>query len=171
MVMRLLFLLLLLVAPLQASASSARQADLKQLVTLSSDIVVGQVQHRQSFWQGQRIYTKHIVSVDDTWRGPSTQKSVEVLTLGGVVGDLGQHVAGSPKLQLGDQIVLFLARDSRQGLHPVGLSQGVFYIGAATAKGHPAYRDLREFDFLGNQPETFPTTLEDLRARVKEVAQ
>ena len=171
MVMRLLCLLLLLVAPLQAAASSALQADLKQLVSLSSDVVVGQVQDRQSFWQGQRIYTKHIISVDDTWRGPSTQKSVEVLTLGGVVGDLGQHVAGSPKLQLGDQLVLFLARDSNQGLHPVGLSQGVFYIGVATPKGHPTYRDLREFDFIGNQHEVFPGTLEALKVSVKEVLQ
>ena len=169
--MRLLFILLMVMLPALASASSAKQASLKELVTLSTDIVVGQVETRESFWQKQRIYTKHLVSVRESWRGTQTEKTIEVLTLGGVVGNLGQSVDGSPKLKQGQQVLLFMVRDQQSGLHPIGLSQGVFYLGERTEKGQQAYRDLRAFGFLNDESSSFPSTLEGLRTRVEEVLQ
>ena len=171
MTMRLLFTLLLVMLPALASASTARQASLKELVELSSDIVIGNVEHRESFWQDQRIYTKHVISVRETWRGQKTEKAIEVLTLGGVVDNLGQSVEGSPKLKKGESVLLFMTRDSRAALHPVGLSQGVFYLGAPSPRGQPIGRDLRAFGFLNDESASFPDTLEALRARVKEVLQ
>ncbi len=169
--MRLLFTLLLVMLPALASASTARQASLKELVELSTDIVVGNVEHRESFWQDQRIYTKHLISVRETWRGKKTEKTIEVLTLGGVVANLGQSVAGSPKLEQGKSVLLFMTRDNRAALHPVGLSQGVFYLGSPGPQGQPIGRDLRAFGFLNDESASFPDTLETLRARVKEVLQ
>ena len=123
----------------------------------------------ESFWDNQRIYTKHLVSVQETWFGKQSEKTIEVLTLGGVVGNLGQSVDGSPKLEQGQQVLLFMARDAKAGLHPIGLSQGVFYLGAQTPKGQLAYRDLDAFGFINDTAASFPRTLEELRVRVKEV--
>ena len=167
--MRLALIVAMLILPAQASASSARQASLTELVELSTDIVVGQVETRESFWDKQRIYTKHLVSVQETWFGKQSEKTIEVLTLGGVVGNLGQSVDGSPKLEQGQQVLLFMARDAKAGLHPIGLSQGVFYLGAQTPKGQLAYRDLDAFGFINDTAASFPRTLEELRVRVKEV--
>ena len=167
--MRFAFIVLILMLPALASASSAKQASLKELVDLSTDIVVGQVETRQSFWEKQRIYTKHLVTVQDTWLGAQSEKTIQVLTLGGVVGEFGQNVDGSPKLQPGQQVLLFMVRDARAGLHPIGLSQGVFYLGQQTPKGQRVSRDLRAFGFINDASASFPNTLEELRVRVKEI--
>ena len=167
--MRFAFILSVLMLPSLAFASSAKQASLKELVDLSTDIVVGQVETRESFWEKQRIYTKHLVTVHEAWHGDQREKTIEVLTLGGVVGKYGQNVDGSPKLQPGQKVLLFMARDTNAGLHPIGLSQGVFYLGQPTPKGQLATRDLRAFGFINDAADSFPNTLEELRVRVKEV--
>lgn len=147
-------------------SSAARKADLSELVTLSSDIVVGIVSQSETFWQGRRIFTRHTLETGEVWRGQeSANRPLTFLTMGGRVGNIAQHVAGTPKVQLGERVVLFLARDGQNLLHPVGMTQGVFHV-----RSNVLRRDLSAFEFINPEAVPVPRQLSELKRAVLEVA-
>lgn len=170
--MRHMMLILMMVfMPSMVMGSPARQADLTELVQLSSDILVGVVSQSESYWDGRRIVTRHVLETSDVWRGSERANSpVYVLTLGGQVGEIAQRVSGASTFRQGDEVVLFLARSQRGELHPVGLSQGVFHVGAAQVELKPLHRKLKAFEFINPLAQPFPKGLRALKAAVMEVA-
>ena len=129
--MRLSFMALCLAASWgpSAHASTARRLSLQELVRRSDLIVLGQVEQEESFWQGPRIYTLSKVRVDELWAGRDhTPQQVNVLTLGGQVGDIGQRVEGASAPMVGERVVMTL-KAAAGGEHlPVGMAQGIFVI-------------------------------------------
>ena len=84
---RLILILMMVSMPSWVMGSPARQADLPELVELSSDILVGVVSQSESYWDGRRIMTRHVLETTDVWRGSERSSGpIYFVTLGGRVG-------------------------------------------------------------------------------------
>ena len=141
------------------------------MTQLSSDILVGTVSSSESYWDGRRIMTRHVLETSDVWRGDERSGPVYFVTMGGRVGEIAQHVSGTPDVRKGDELVLFLARSQRNQLHPVGLAQGVFYLGKPLQAVRPVARNLKAFEFMNRQVKPFPEQLHTLKNAVLEAIQ
>jgi hypothetical protein len=93
--------------------------------------------HARWAGDGMRIVTEVEFEVLRTWRGPSSAR-LTAMVPGGVVGRIGQRVAGAPAFHEGDEVVVFLeARGDRFVLTALG--EGVFPI-VRTAEGQVVTR-------------------------------
>ena len=90
-----------------------------------------------SAWEDRRIYTFTRVRVDEGIAGDlGTGAEAWVVTRGGVVGDVGQHVDGEAVLHVGEPSLLFLRPDAKSpGLYIVTVrGQGQFILQQDEAK-------------------------------------
>jgi hypothetical protein len=107
------FAVLLLLA--QSAGATTVPALTPAQVAARSDVVVeGRVLSRESAWVGRRIFTFVTFEVDATLRGSlaaaeARTRRVTVAIPGGVVGGLGQKVAGAPVLDDGARYALCLS--------------------------------------------------------------
>ena len=156
-----------------AQGSTARRASLQALVDNSNLVTVATVTARDAFWEGGRIYTRNTIQVEEVWlsdkiadfkkaESKDTPQSLELLTLGGVVGDIGQKVSGSPQLRRGASYLLFLVQGDSNQWHVVGLSQGVLQIEGDTLLPLPESHDLH----LIGPGSDLPTSRSKLRLQV-----
>lgn len=113
----------------------SREAELVAVVTPTAE--------RRSYWREGRIHTDVVCAVTATIKGPAAA-TVRVRLPGGVVGDLGQRVAGAPELPAGVPVVVFLsgAREGARfvlsmaaGVLPVGTAGGVVQVLPARTEG------------------------------------
>ncbi|WP_437932831.1 hypothetical protein [Sorangium sp. So ce341] len=120
----------LLSGPRAAQAAVAIQLSLDELVAAASYVVVATATEQHSRWEelggAERIVTYTRLSIDRTVAG-QPDADVWVRTLGGVVGDVGQHVAGDAQLRIGAQAMIFVSRTS-SALVVSGLAQGHYPI-------------------------------------------
>ncbi len=158
----------LVLAAAGAAAMSTRVAGLSELATRADLVVLGTATTRESFWSGGRILTRVRVTAEEVWSGDARPgDSVEVLTLGGEVGGIGQSVAGSVAVSPGERVALMLAGDAKRGFFPLGLWQGVVRVRGAgeSARVERAVPDVR---VVGELPASLPSTLAELRSAVLE---
>lgn len=111
-----------------ASATVIVAMDLPALVSQSSHVVHGTVTQGQAQWapDGRHIQTRWQVQVLDTAKGAPVG-ALDVITPGGVVGDIGQRVAGAPALAVQQEVLLFLA-PGHGAFEVVGMAQGVWPV-------------------------------------------
>ncbi|MBK8259493.1 MAG: hypothetical protein IPK82_43405 [Polyangiaceae bacterium] len=113
-----------------AEASVSVLLSLDELLTASSSVVVGTAVERKSQWEefptGKRIVTYTKIKVEKTITG-SNSTEVWVRTLGGVVGELGQSVAGEAQIATGSKSVLFLMKRGETTV-VAGMAQGHFPV-------------------------------------------
>lgn len=153
-----------------AAATTIRLLPLDQLAADADLVLVGIPQSHDSYWQGTRIVTRYHVRVQSVWgqTGP-VGPFVDVIALGGIVGSIGQQVAGATRLELGRSYVLFLHADTDHGGYlTVGMRQGVFAVDTSgpvptVTQLEPAAR------VVGPSGPTLPHSLEALRRAVGEV--
>lgn len=100
-----------------------------EMVAGSTDVVRGKVVDSISFWgeSGKMIYTEHQVQVDETWVGDAAG-IVTVRTPGGKVGDYTVEAHGFPRLEEGENVVLFLSPGERGTMRIHGYQQGHFRV-------------------------------------------
>lgn len=117
-----------------AEASTAVAYTLEELIDAAPTVVIAKAIERESKWEkvgdSKRIvtYTKLEIASEVLGAGP---KTVWVRTLGGVVGKIGQQVAGEARFELGRTSLVFLAQA------PAGIT-----VVAGAAQGHyPAVAD------------------------------
>jgi hypothetical protein len=113
----------------RAFASLARELSLEVLLFNSEHVVVATPLDSSSDWAelgGQRrIVTDVRVRVEDTLAlKPPAQSELIVRLLGGVVGKLGQRVAGEVRLVQGEPCTLFLTAASPTLTYVTGRAQG-----------------------------------------------
>ncbi len=116
---------------------------LAQSATLVIRGRVGQVQSR--FTEGERgVVTEAEVRVEEALKG-AAPTTVVVRQPGGVVGRIGQHVAGTARFHEGEEVVLFLdpVRGERQTFHPLAMALGKVSLQASPAGDRRAVRHLR----------------------------
>ncbi len=74
---------------------------------------------------GERIVTDVVLEVSEVAKGDLSEgERMEVLLLGGAVGELGMQVSGEAVLEPGEEYLLFLRRWNGTR-RPVGMAQGV----------------------------------------------
>ena len=160
-----LVFVLVLAFPLLANASSARQASLEELLDYSTLIVVGTPASRTSAWEKTRIYTTWDFLIEEVWLQEDTvdPKKLSALasltklaikTLGGIVGEIGQTVAGSPRLITGQTYLLFLTPSQEGSFFIVGLSQGAFEVNGESLRQLSQLGDMKIVDDRLELPST-----------------
>ncbi len=117
---------------LPAGATVVEALELEQLSQASELVVRGTALESSAEWVAGRrqIRTVTRVQVSDRLKGDPQAREVEVHTPGGTVGDITQKVSGSPQLEPGDEVVLFLKRrpGPRRLFQVVGMGQGRFSV-------------------------------------------
>jgi hypothetical protein len=133
-------------SPKGAEASTSLELSLADLLSKANLVVTGTPLDQTSLWEdseggrGRRIVTYTRVRVDTVIDDTGTTQAgseVWVRTLGGAVGDIGQHVDGEAVLSPETRALMFLRRRS-DGTHAVvGMSQGHYPLAAPVRAGEP----------------------------------
>ena len=113
--------------PADVSAGTAVRLDVAQLASRADLIVEGRVLQSRVIERDQMVETEYLLRVDRTFAGEDlSHRSVRIP--GGVLPDgRGMILAGVPRLLAGEDVLLFLSRESRSGVRmPIGLSQGKY---------------------------------------------
>jgi len=150
-----------------------------ELVNASASVVCGTPAERVSVWEdseggrGRRIVSYTRVHIDRVLDGKAGA-DVWVRTLGGEVGDLGQHVDGEAVLVQGQAALMFLSARSDGTSSVVGMGQGHYPL--ETPAGQPmrvsAPRALgRLLGKIGSQATRVPASMDLPGRTVEEVAQ
>lgn len=149
--------------------------DVPGLTQVSDVVLRGRVTKVEPRWSGDRarIFTFAEVELLQPLKGDA-QKTVQVTQPGGVIGDVGQHVAGVATFTPGEEVVLFLERRGPY-FTVTGMVQGKFKV-ERSADGKATARQSDELDALLLDPVTHQPTvrpalalpLESLEALVRK---
>jgi hypothetical protein len=148
-----------------ANAATLAAASVEEAARTSDAVARGRVLARAARWEGGRIVTDVEIAVSEAWKGAPGGR-VRVRVPGGVVGTIGQHVAGAPRFSEREEVVVFLAR-GRGGWRVNGLALGKFRVDGGLAT--PALEGIRAAPAparAGERP-VGPMALDELRRRVR----
>lgn len=100
---------MLLASNVSTAQCSQEHTDLTTLLSPSTMVVEAQVKNASSFWGsgGEMIYTRYELEVFQVFKGKA-RNTVELIALGGVVGDQAMKVMPSTELQVGEMGVFAL---------------------------------------------------------------
>jgi hypothetical protein len=115
-----------------------------------------------------RIYTRIELQVADVWKGPHKTKTFTLVQSGGTLGEEIATVDGQEEFSIGEEVVVFLALNSRNEGVVIGLSQGKFKV-----RKEPGGEKVVQNLFHGATPQTTKTkssrlSLAELKQRVQE---
>jgi len=172
------FLLSSLLGVGPATASVVRPHTVESLTERSSRVIRGRVVQQYSAWDEahRRIHTWTELEVLASWLPGDADRSEDALrvhTLGGVVGDLGMRVSGTPTFEVGAEVVVFLQPSAvdAEAFDVVGMSQGKFDVVDGWAE--PSVHGLAFVDPKDARPAAALPRLrvESLRERVRAAAE
>lgn len=164
---------IVLSAFLPLSASPVALLSIDQLAAKSDCVIHGAVIGKsvQKDAEG-RIYTQVRLHVQDVWKGKVQSNPFVIVHSGGILGSRRDSVSGGVHYKLGEEIVVFLAINSRGEGVTLGMRQGKFriwrdestkqryaqspYHGGQPAKAKAGYRF----------PARLPLTFEKLKRQV-----
>lgn len=150
----------LLVITSQAVAATGRLLTLPELAQGADAVAVVHVRLVESFEHDGRVLTRTTLGVEDVWKGHLGQ-TVEVVQLGGRVGNKVTRVAGIPGFSVGERAVVFL--ESPNGApHFVihGLEQGKLPVSGTTVL--PPVVTLHLLDRDGQPTDALPPVAYEL---------
>jgi hypothetical protein len=127
-----------------ARASVVRPQSFENLVDRAQIVVVARAVESTSLWEDSRIVTYTRVAVEETVAGSTKLPVLWVRTLGGEVGDLGQHVDGEATFEVGKSSLLFLEAAFAGTFAVSARAQGQFFF-----ENRPAGRVLRPHPAMG----------------------
>jgi hypothetical protein len=150
--------------------ATLERLSLDDMIAKSTLIVRGKVTGAEAAASGPVIYTHYAVQVSERFKGQASG-TVHVTVPGGTANGLRQSFSGAPTLQAGDDFVFFLytGRDGRTTI--LGLTQGLFALGAAGSDPVSTRSASRELmlDRRTGRPvkdETMVMRLSELRSRI-----
>lgn len=120
-----------------------KEASLEKQIINSSLIVEGKVISKKSFWGANHglIYTSHTVEVYKMFKGESINKTIEIISEGGVVGLTALNVSTSLKLNVGDT-GLFMLNSANKSIQ--SKDSDVQYIAYGSVQGFYEYDLTRD---------------------------
>ena len=160
------------------SATQVTRLDTRTMAQTSSEIVIGRVTGTQARWNDAhtKIVTEIKVEVSESLKGePST--TLTLTQLGGEVDGARYTVPGCPAFHPGEEVLLFVWRDTQGRAQVNGLAQGKFEIqrdaltGEATVQRSLPGLAVRDARTLASRPtragsEAVP--LSELRTAIRE---
>jgi hypothetical protein len=127
----------------------------QQLGAHSELVIRGRVEESVSYWNEAqtKIVTRIRIGVDETYKG-AAPGMIEVLQLGGTVGNVRVTVHGSPDWNPGEEVLLFAEPQDGSYFRVTGLYQGKFRIERDPETGEPFVRASRveNVQLLGAPP-------------------
>ena len=150
---------LILFATLTLSASTVLRVDVGQLSQLATNIVGGHITNitPEKNSDNGYIYSKVTLQVSQAIPSCLAGREYQFRMVGGELNGKRLHIAGFPRFQVGQDVVLFLNSRPADVFGPtVGLWQGVFFVerDAATGKQtvtdyqHRPILDVRDYRFV-----------------------
>jgi hypothetical protein len=156
-------------APLQGA--TLERLSLEEMVEKSTSIVRGKVLSSASRAAGPVIYTHYRVQVAEKYKG-TAQGTIDVTVPGGQLNGVRQEVAGAPQLNPGEDYVLFLWTGASGTTQIIGLTQGLFSLGATGEKDPTVVRNASTELMLDRstgravRDERLALRLSELRSRI-----
>lgn len=92
----------------QIKALTVEYIGLERMTKESQIIVYGKVLSSYSVWEDKSIYTYTTIEIKELIKGDYRSQKIVVKQMGGTVGYISQVVDGTPKLEIGKEVVLFL---------------------------------------------------------------
>jgi hypothetical protein len=113
----------------EATAGTAVRLDVPGLVHASELVLEGRILAAEPLEADGLLTTEYLIAVERTWKGPH-EATRAVRLPGGLRADgSGLLIPGMPALSSGEEVLLFLGPESRNGARlPTGLSQGKFTL-------------------------------------------
>jgi hypothetical protein len=134
----LLMCILLLLAVLAALAYATQIAyrSPQDLGEQSALVIRGKVQSVESYWNPKhtKIFTRTRIAVDETYKGNS-RPMIDLVQMGGVVGNVKVTVQGAVQWTAGEEVLLFAEPYDESSFQVSGFSQGKFKIERDRATG------------------------------------
>lgn len=90
------------------SALTVEYIGLERMTKESQIIVYGRVVSAYSVWEDKSIFTYTTIEIKELIKGEYKSQKIVVKQMGGTVGYISQVVDGTPKLEIGKEVVLFL---------------------------------------------------------------
>lgn len=131
-----------LLAPTTAWASTVLRLGPDQLTDRAEVIVHAKVLAKQArLHENGAVVTEYRLEVKEFLKGGRGQ-TFTFTTYGGVLGERGSAIAGSPDFEPGEEVLVFLDKINRAGLRAViGLAQGKYTVREVDGE-RLAFRDL-----------------------------
>src|SRR5262249_41420313 len=128
-------LVLCLVLPPQALASSMLHQNIDSLTQSSDAVVRGKVRATQSRWSAdhKRIITEVTIEVAEFFKGAGSSTLV-VQQPGGEIDGIGQKVSGLASFSEGEEVVLFLEHLETNKYRVAGMAQGKYRVERSSDK-------------------------------------
>lgn len=119
---------LLLGTASSAEATLAEALTLGELVQRADRIALVQVISQSTEYDSRgRIVTRVRMRVEEGLLAADAGDELDVISLGGIIGDLGMQIAGEPSFEDGERALVFV-RHVNGAYRPIGMSQGVFPV-------------------------------------------
>jgi hypothetical protein len=161
-------LLVLSMVAVQAEATRIKAMSPRQVAEHSALVVSGRVTGVTSYWNeaGTKIFTRTTVAVDETYKGQKGQV-VELIQLGGVVGNIRVNVEGALSWVEGEEVLLFLEPYDSGRYQVTGMSLGKYSIERDPGSGEkyvtrPALEDVKLMQADGKTPAVPDNGLEKI---------
>lgn len=92
-------------------------------------VVRGRVENVQSYWNAKhtKIFTRTRVAVDEAYKG-NVGPALDIVQLGGVVGNVKVTVQGALQWKVGEEVLVFAEPYDATAYQVAGFSQGRFKI-------------------------------------------
>lgn len=164
----------LAVLSISAGGATLQRLGLDEMIQKSTAIVRGRATLTGARFHGPLIYTHYRVQVLESWKGAQPAE-IDIVVPGGVANGMRQVFPGAPRLEAGNEYVLFLWRGASGLTNIIGLSQGVFDVHRDVAGGVFASRSattetMLDADGRPVRDEAVRIRFEELRGRIRVLA-
>lgn len=112
-----------------SNAYAQKDLTIEKLVHDSGIIITGNVTKIESEWDNSKknIWTYVTIDCDQYLKGNNNQNDKLIVKIpGGIVGNIGQDVSGTPKFSMNEYVFCFLGKDINGGYYVNGWNQGKF---------------------------------------------
>jgi hypothetical protein len=106
-----------------------------ELVRDSEHVVLAKALGTASKFRGRTLVTVTKLEVLQSVKGFASGRMIEIETPGGISGDIGLSITGSPEFEVGRSYLLFLREGSSGELRPAMLSYGVMILDGGITDG------------------------------------
>ena len=110
--------------------AQTQKLQLEALAKGAEMIVVGKVAKVHSEWNQEktRIFTRVLVNIEEYVKGESADRTLVITHPGGEIGAVGELYTHTPTFSQGEEVLVFVKKDSKNNLIVAGGNEGKFKV-------------------------------------------